>query len=199
MERFLKMMSPKANATILDVGGYPSTWESIPIDAQITTLNIHPTEPMPPVNRTIVGDGCNLPYGDKTFDIVFSNSVIEHLGSFERQVAFANEASRVGKALWIQTPARGFFIEPHLLAPFVHYLPKRVQKRLLRHFTLWGILGKPTPADVDAFLSEVRLLSKSELRKLFPDCQILHERFAGLTKSFVAIRLSPAALERAVA
>jgi hypothetical protein len=199
MERFLKTMNPKAHMTILDVGGYPSTWQSLPIKAQVTTLNIHPAEPVAPVIRTIVGDGCSLPYGDNGFDIVFSNSVIEHLGSFDRQIAFANEASRVGKALWIQTPARGFFIEPHLLAPFVHYLPKRMQKRLLRHFTLWGIFGKPTPADVDAFLSEVRLLSKSELRKLFPDCQILHERFAGLTKSFVAIRLPPAALERAAA
>ena len=191
MERFLKMMSPKPNATILDVGGYPSTWESLPIKAQVTTLNIHPAEPVPPVVRTIVGDGCNLPYNEKAFDIVFSNSVIEHLGSFERQVAFANEASRVGKALWIQTPARSFFIEPHLLAPFIHYLPKSVQKRLLRYFTLWGTFGKPTREEVDAFLSEVRLLSKSELCELFPDCRIIHERFAGLTKSFVAIRLAP--------
>jgi hypothetical protein len=191
MERFLRKMTPNADTTILDIGGYPSTWQGLRIESQITILNIHPIEPMAPVVRTIVGDGCHLPYDETTFDIAFSNSVIEHLGTFERQVAFANEARRVGKALWIQTPAKIFFIEPHLLAPFVHYLPKRAQKRLLRYFTLWGILGKPTRQDIDAFLSEVRLLSKSELSELFPDCQIIHERFAGFTKSFIAVRFAP--------
>jgi len=191
MERFLRKMTPNADTTILDIGGYPSTWQGLRIESQITILNIHPTEPIAPVVRTVVGDGCHLPYDETAFDIAFSNSVIEHLGTFERQVAFANEARRVGKALWIQTPARTFFIEPHLLAPFVHYLPKRAQKRLLRYFTLWGILGKPTRQDIDAFLNEVRLLSKSELCELFPDCQIIYERFAGLTKSFIAVRFAP--------
>src|SRR2546430_17204923 len=76
MERFLKMMSPKANATILDVGGYPSTWQTLPIKAQVTNLNIHPAEPLPPVNRTNVCDGCNPPYGGNTFYIVFSDNLI---------------------------------------------------------------------------------------------------------------------------
>ena len=119
---------------------------------------------------------------------MFSNSVIEHVGTWQRQQAFAAEVRRVGRGLWIQTPARGFFIEPHLLTPFIHWLPRRWQRRLLRNFTLRGWIDRPGPAEVDAFLDEVRLLTLAEMRTLFPDCTILREQFCGMTKSYVAVR-----------
>ena len=78
---------------------------------------------------------------------------------------------------------------PHLLAPFVHWLPRRWQRRLIRHFTLRGWLDRPTPAEVDGFLDEVRLLPAAEMQALFPDCMIRRERFLGLTKSHLAVRL----------
>lgn len=192
MRRFLSRMKPTANTKILDIGGYPATWDYVPIDSLITILNVHPIKPpsSPPHRpiKTMVGDGCHLDFEDGAFDIVFSNSVIEHVGSFDRQFTFATEASRVGKALWVQTPARGFFIEPHLLTPFIHFFPRAMQKRLLRHFTLWGVMTKPTPEKVDDFLRKVRLLNKPEMQQLFPDCRIVHERFAGFTKSYIAVR-----------
>ena len=192
MKLFLRRMRPSAETRILDVGGYPWNWVDGTVDAQITILNVHSVD-MPPelINRGVsfvVGDGCRLEYEDQAFDIVFSNSVIEHLGTWDRQLAFAAEMRRVGKALWIQTPARSFFLEPHLLTPFIHYLPTSVQKRLLRHFTIWGLMTKPTPQQIEAFFNETRLINGSEMRRLFPDCEILRERFAGLTKSFIAIR-----------
>ena len=95
-------------------------------------------------------------------------------------------------ALWIQTPAREFFIEPHLLTPFIHYLPRSVQARLLRYFTVWGLMTRPSPKEVAGFLDEVRLLTYREMQELFPDCQILRERFMGFTKSYVAVRGGPA-------
>jgi hypothetical protein len=119
---------------------------------------------------------------------VFSNSVIEHLSSFDRQMAFACEARRVGRKLWIQTPAKEFFVEPHLLAPFVHFLPVSLQRRVIRRFTVWGIMTKPSPAQVEAFLQEVRLLSFAEMQQLFPDCEIRREVAFGFTKSYVAVR-----------
>ena len=67
----------------------------------------------------MVGDGCALKFPDKSYDIAFSNSVIEHVGSWERQQAFAKDIRRVGKAIWVQTPARECLIEPHYLAPFL--------------------------------------------------------------------------------
>jgi hypothetical protein len=79
-------------------------------------------------------------------------------------------------------------IEPHLIAPLVHFFPKAIQRRLIRHFTVWGWLRKPTAQQVEDFLSEVRLLSHREMVELFPDCEIVAEKVLGLTKSYVAIR-----------
>lgn len=83
--------------------------------------------------------------------------------------------------------ARVFF-EPHLLTPLVHFFPRAIQARLLRYFTVWGLMTKPSRAMVREFLDETRLLRYEEMRELFPDCEILRERFLGMTKSYVAVR-----------
>ena len=189
---FTEVLSPTQQSVILDVGGYPWFWQSFPKPHQITLLNPHVVPGLADQYagqfRFVAGDGCKLEFPDRSFDIVFSNSVIEHVGTFARQQAFAAEARRVGRALWIQTPAREFFIEPHLLTPFIHYLPRSVQARLLRYFTVWGLMTRPSPKEVAGFLDEVRLLTYREMQELFPDCQILRERFMGFTKSYVAVR-----------
>ena len=134
------------------------------------------------------GDGCNLSFADKAFDIGYSNSVIEHLGTFENQRRFASEVSRVARGVWVQTPAKAFFIEPHYLAPFVHWLPKSVRRRLIRWFTIWGLVTKPGPQQVDEILAEIRLLTRREMADLFPDCEIVTERFFFWPKAYVAVR-----------
>lgn len=136
----------------------------------------------------ITGDGCALSFQNGSFDIVFSNSVIEHVGSWERQLAFAAEARRVGRRLWIQTPAREFSLEPHQIAPFVHWLPLSLQRHLIRWATIWGWLTRPTQEHVDSFLAEVRQVRREETMLLFPDCEILTERFLGLPKIYIAVR-----------
>ena len=176
---------------ILDVGGYPWFWRESALRNPITLLNLAFPAGLAessPDYAMVVGDGCALPYADNSFDLVFSNSVIEHVGSWSRQQAFASEVRRVGGRLWVQTPAYGFFIEPHLIAPFVHWLPTHWQSRLLRNFTPWGWLTRPTPEKVAEFLAEVRLLKRAEMQILFPDCEIMVERFLGLPKSYIAVR-----------
>jgi hypothetical protein len=192
MRTFIQVLKPSDDSTILDCGGFPSTWMHFPYRSNITTLNIQPaafvqTPDFPPI-KTVVGDGCQLDYGDASFEVVFSNSVIEHLSSFERQMAFACEARRVGRKLWIQTPAKEFFVEPHLLTPFVHFLPVSLQRRVIRRLTVWGIVTRPSPAQIEAFLKEVRLLSFAEMQQLFPDCEVRRETAGGFTKSYVAVR-----------
>jgi hypothetical protein len=192
MRKFLQTHQPTAESRILDIGGYPNTWRDTGVQSHVQMINIDPINytpapGLPPID-TDLGDACALPYQDNSFDIVFSNSVIEHVGTFERQKDFAREARRVGRKLWIQTPARSFFIEPHLLTPFIHWFPLSVQRRLLRYFTTWGWLTKPTQKQVDDLLAEIRLLNYREMQELFPDCTILRERFFGLTKSYIAVR-----------
>lgn len=194
---FLSLVAPAASDTLLDVGGYPGLWASQaqPL-ARIDTLNIEPVDgtavPAGCPIRALQGDGCNLPFADRSYDIGYSNSVIEHVGSWERQQRFAAEIRRVAGALWVQTPAYECPLEPHYLAPLVHYLPRSVQKRLLRWCSVWGWVERPSREQVNRMVDTTRLLRREEMRRLFPDCEILTERLFGVVpKSYIAFRLKP--------
>jgi hypothetical protein len=191
MREFVKIFAPSSKTIILDVGGSPLNWKLIDIKSSVTLLNLT----MPEDSETdsdrfkfVTGNGLDLKYSDYEFDICFSNSVIEHVGSFEDQRMFANEIRRVGRKIWVQTPARSFFFEPHYLTPFVHFFPKHVQRKLLRNFTIWGLLTRPDKVRVEQFLSEIRLLTYDEMKTLFPDCEIRKEKFLFFTKAFIGVR-----------
>ena len=86
----------------------------------------------------VAGDGRCLPFRDGAFDVVFSNSVIEHVGDAASQERFAREVARVGRGFWVQTPNRWFPVEQHLMTPLVHWLPKRWQRAIVRRGTRMG-------------------------------------------------------------
>lgn len=118
---------------ILDIGGTREFWEKwMPRGKRkVVLLNLRVPQSADfdqSKYEHVAGDGCKLPFADKSFDLCFSNSVIEHVGNFERQKAFAEEARRVGIHYCVQTPNRGFLFEPHLLTPFIHWLPIRHRK-----------------------------------------------------------------------
>ncbi|HUK90864.1 MAG TPA: methyltransferase domain-containing protein [Blastocatellia bacterium] len=191
MNIFLAEFSPAEQTTIIDVGGSPAFWRNSPVKSKITVVNTH----VPTLKTSdrdgfelIVGDARSLPFEDNTFDIGFSNSVIEHLFTREDQRLAAREIQRVSKHIWVQTPARWFPIETHLKTPLVHYLPVSVQRRLIRNFTVWGWLSRPQKEDVDLFLSEIKLLTYKDMKSMFADCKIFKEHFMLMTKSYVAIK-----------
>lgn len=178
------------STTVLDVGGEPGFWSDGSPEADITLLNLRTPQVLPGEFRFIAGDATNLPFEDDCFDLVFSNSVIEHVGTPENQAQMALELRRVGRALWIQTPSRHFPIEPHYLTPFIHWMPHTLQRKLLRNFSVWGLIARPPNELVDRNVDEIRLLDYGEMMLLFPDCEIRRERFMGLTKSLIAVRRS---------
>jgi len=191
MRLFRQTFSFDPSTTVLDVGGLPAFWSDGRPEADITLLNLHPPQVLPEAFHFIAGDATNLPFEDDSFDLVFSNSVIEHLGTPEKQAQMARELRRVGRALWVQTPSRDFPIEPHYLTPIVHWMPRTVRKKLLRNFSLWGWITRPSNEQVEAIVDEIRLLDHGEMVTLFPDCEIRRERFMGLTKSLIAVRRRP--------
>ena len=134
---------------------------------------------------SVQGDAINLSqFKDNEFDIVFSNSVIEHLYSFENQTKMAKECMRVGKFYYIQTPNKFFFIEPHFRLPFFNFLPKKSAQLILTK-TKFSLGKKWTEKEANETLAEIRLLSKREYIKLFDGAQIYTERFLGFAKSFI--------------
>lgn len=196
MKRFYQIFNPSRGTRVLDIGGAPNTWlvESRYKTAfPVTLVNLRfPDRHLLTDDRftAVEGEATHLPFADSNFDIAFSNSVIEHMTTWERQQAFASEARRVARKLWIQTPARSFPIEPHLLTPFFQYFPSSLQARMARYFTLWGLLTKPSKLEVQEMLCDIRLLTYQEMKRLFPDCSIIKERVLGITKSYVAVRLN---------
>ena len=134
----------------------------------------------------VIADAQRLPFRDNVFEVAFSNSVIEHISDPADRQSFARELERVAERYYVQTPNFWFPVEPHLMTPFVHYLPRTLQRLLLRNFTVWGILVRPTPEGCDDFLRDIRMMDERELRQLFPEAEIWRERVFGITKSLIA-------------
>ena len=193
MRTFFQILKPIENATILDVGGNIFHWSLVKGKLKIAILNIELPRNYGQEYKNnvkfVLGNGLSLPFRNNSFDIGYSNSVIEHLETLENQKQFAKEIMRVGKNIFVQTPNKYFFIEPHILTPFIHYLPKGIQRKLLRNFTIWGLIARPSQQYcIKHVIDEIRLLSYKELRLLFPNCSIIKEKFLFFTKSFYIIR-----------
>jgi hypothetical protein len=191
MRRLVHEFALTDQTSVLDVGGTPQNWELVDVRPRVTLLNLGPSvdeASLPPHVRYVVGDGRDLPYGDGEFDLVVSNSVIEHVGNAADQARFAAEIRRVGRGVWVQAPAYEFPVEPHYLTPFVHWLPASVQRRVLR-WSVWGLITRPDRTFVDRLVDEIRLPNRRRMRVYFPDCELRAERVLGLTKAHVAIRL----------
>ena len=131
-----------------------------------------------------LGDACDLAgYPDGSVDLVHSNSVIEHVGPWPRMAAMAGELMRVGRAGWVQTPAWEFPVEPHFRAPFLHWFARPMQARLMS--LSFDARVRRSGLDIRRRrVDSVNLLSRREVRALFPDRPLYVERVV-LAKSFV--------------
>ena len=190
---FFKNFNPEKPIHILDVGGTAYFWKQSKLPnipgVRITLLNLHEEKSTHPHISSQIGDATSMgEFPDKNFDLVFSNSVIEHLYTFENQVKMADEIQRVGKKFFIQTPNKYFPIEAHYALPFAQYMPKGLLLFLLTKTKL-SRMKRWEKAAAQQYLDEIRLLNEKEMRKLFPGSKILKEKAVGLTKSLTAHNL----------
>lgn len=188
---FLSLFTPiNKRISILDVGGTVEFWENTDLinnnNVHITLLNLQLFKSEYSNIESVVGDARNLQmYRDNEFDIVFSNSVIEHVGDFDDQRKMANEIKRVGKAYFLQTPNYYFPIEPHYRTIGFQFLPYRIKVFVLNSF---GVGRVKRCTDKNTAINEskrIRLLTLRELKHLFPHSNIFKERFLGFTKSLI--------------
>lgn len=141
----------RGTESVVDVGGVAQSawfarWKGLVVRCNVDRTALG-------ARLIVLADGRWLPFRDKSFDVAFSNSVIEHLQSLEDQARLAAELTRVGRSHFIQTPNKLFPIEPHYLFPFFQFLPTRVQQWLHAHFDL-GNIRRSDP------FGTIRLLTK---------------------------------------
>tara|TARA_B100000795_G_scaffold257339_1_gene230497 strand:- start:203 stop:784 length:582 start_codon:yes stop_codon:yes gene_type:complete len=116
-------------------------------------------------------DGKNTNLKNESFDIVYSNAVIEHVGSFENQIKFIRECVRLSKSeVFITTPNRFFPFDFHTKIPLLHMLPKSLHRKILKFIGLGFYANE----------KNLNLLSKSEIVKICDIIQLKNYRILEL-------------------
>jgi len=174
---------------VLDLGGKPGFWSDSTVlerPLEITCLNLRGE---PATHRAgqatievVQGDATNPPVDPSSFDLVFSNSVVEHVGGTDAIKAFV-DVTRQGPRYFLQTPNRYFPIEPHFVLPLHFLMPRRLKALIV----MWWDRGprRRTYTQALARVDEIHLLSRREVEALFPDATIVVDRKWLLPKSFM--------------
>ena len=159
--------------SVIDIGSTPSTdkeqntfLENIKDNQNVTCLSNQDCgillKKYKNIKNVIIGDARNTTLEKDPFDIVHSNATIEHVGSFENQVSFVREMIKISKeSVFIQTPNRFYPIDFHTILPFIHWLPKKIHRIILK------FLKK----DFYSKEENLNLLTTEELNKI---CDILN-------------------------
>lgn len=184
-ELFFSALRPDPGDSLMDVGGgIGILGEFAKIYRFFRTVHVVNLDPQRIEEKGLehvkceVADGCSLPFADGSFDWVFSNAVIEHVGGMQRQKSFAREIRRVArKGYFVATPDRHFPIDPHTLLPFYQFLSPNWQRRICGFSP--GYLRRYEPLD---------LLSGRTLAALFPQATIRRLGFAIFPNNLVAYR-----------
>jgi SAM-dependent methyltransferase len=206
-EVFMARLKPTPDDTMLDLGGGDGShiqaicnWTRNVTVADALASELANAEAKG--FAVVLLDGTrSLPFPDKSFDIVFCNSVIEHVTGDKEQVRiwtdgsafskqaeshqahFASEIDRIAKAYFVQTPYRHFPIESHTWTPMVlESLPRGFRLRVhryLRDRSWWP--RRVTNVDW-------RLLTIRDMKRLFPRAEVVTERSFGLVKSLIAVK-----------
>jgi ubiquinone/menaquinone biosynthesis C-methylase UbiE len=186
----MDVMHPRPDDKVLDVGVTEADWRSsnflearYPWPAQLTAVA---PQAMPrfvhnhPDVSFVRADGRELPFADRTFDIGFSNAVIEHVGSRTDQRRFVSEMVRTCRRVFLCTPNARFPVDPHTLLPFVHWLPRGPRNRVLR------LTGNARWATEEM----LNPLSGRDLRNMFePEVRVrlIGQRMFGLATVLIAV------------
>lgn len=187
-----------ASVSVLDLGGTVEAWRRAPLrPACVTVLNLYePGRSQEDWLVPITGDACRAREAlasagaAPSYDVVFSNSLLEHVGGHAQRVALAREVHALAPRHWVQTPYRYFPLEPHWLFPGLQFLPLPARARLAAHWPL-AHSSPESPAEAMSEVQWTELVGVAELRAYFPRSVIHRERVAGLTKSLVAVADPP--------
>lgn len=167
-DAYCEVFPPRPADTVLDVGvtsdqtyassNYFEAW--YPHKDRVTAAGLDDAsflETTYPGMRFVRANALELPFDDRSFDIVHSSAVIEHVGSRDNQLRMVRELSRVARrGVFFTTPNRWFPVEFHTVVPFIHWLPKPWFRRLVR----------PLRGEFFALEENLNLMTPGEVRRL---------------------------------
>lgn len=192
-ELFAKLLAPRPEDSVLDIGVsglvfLPYTLEDFYpyleriVGGGIEMDEVRSAKVLHPTIRCAAFSGCALPFADKSFDIVFSNAVIEHVLGEGMQERFAAEVMRVGRSWFVTTPNYWFPFESHYHLPFIQFMPRAAQRTYNR------LLGTHIPRGQ---VQELALLSARGLQRLFPTSTIARMRVTFWPETLAAYFVDP--------
>ena len=189
---FMDRFRPSPDTRILDVGASEDEYQEnaniiekrYPHPEKITALGIDEFKEFPkryPKVKAVRYTGGRFPFGDKEFDILWSNAVLEHVGGEENMVFFLKEAKRVAKAAFVTTPNRYFPFEVHTKLFLIHWLPKAAFDRVLKALSMGWAAG-----------DYMHLMTERDLKRILARCgieryEIVKNRIWTFTVDFVII------------
>lgn len=194
------ILDEQGHAEILDLGGTETYWlvgeefiRSNRDRLHITMVNTERQKVGQSALFTSVTGSATDPrlFAGRRFDLVHSNSVIEHVGRWQDMQAFAANTRRLAPRYYMQTPNYWFAYEPHFRFPGFQYLPERVRAEMIMRFRLGFFSRVGSLEEARDIIEHHRLVSTRQVRKLFPDARIAHEKVFGLNKSIIAVRDLP--------
>jgi hypothetical protein len=181
-----------ADMRVIDLGGYYWNWVSAPVQPKnVVVVNLDtkrfPGEPS--WVESVTADACELPAEifERAFDLVYSNSLLEHVGGYSRRKALADAVHRLAPHHWVQTPARYCPIEPHWLFPGFQFLPAHLRLEAARRWPFSPTYRRSDLEDLTEEVLGIELVSNTEMRHLFPTSDLYMERLVGIPKSVTAV------------
>jgi hypothetical protein len=198
-ELVVNVLARQHTCRILDIGGTLDYWRTYQGEldwsrVDVTLVNLGEEQTELQGFRSLAGDARHLSqFEDDSFDVVHSNSVIEHVGRWNDMASMAAEVRRLAPAYFLQTPYFWFPMEPHARTLFLHWMPESWRYRLLMRRSLGFWRQQPDVGSATTAIQSALLLDRLQLQFLFPDARIVSERCLGLTKSLIAIRDSRSA------
>jgi hypothetical protein len=186
----LKRFPDYRDMKVLDLGGDTRFWRAATVrPAHVTIVGVEEWSLLDPEPwmHVLLADACDPDAIPGGFDLVFSNSVIEHVGGPRYRRGFAQTVMQSGTHFWVQTPYRYFPLEPHLVFPAFQFLPPVAKVKVAKHWPLSAISSRDDVEPV-SYVMDHELVTVTEMQALFPGAELLRERVGPLVKSLVAVR-----------
>jgi Methyltransferase domain len=187
--RHMALLDLRGGERVIDLGGTTEIWDFLETPLDITIVNLPGVDIRADSGSRhkfhfVTGDATKLEYPDNHFDLVFSNSVIEHVGGEAKERDFAREVRRLAPSYYVQTPSIWFPLEPHTGIPFWWAIPRAIRSRMIARWK------RELPAWT-AMIEGTTVITRKKLRSYFPDGTLITERLAGIPKSYTVYRSGP--------